>query len=143
MLNDLFFTYIKINFTYTNSLVNKYWYDNIKKYLKTKKIEFYNDYLYNIISNKCYYKSIGDNIFSNSYDNIMKKILNDILYDSILYSKIKDNIIEKYYRLINIYDKYDTIFYRIGHIVEKSVAEQYKQILYNIYKINIDDYKNT
>ena len=96
MLNDLFFSYIKINFTYTNSLVCKYWHENINPYLKTRKADFFYDYLFIMISNKCYYFSITDTIFSDSYSNIIAKIIKDIKYDAILQLKLKDKIIKRY-----------------------------------------------
>lgn len=139
MLNDLFFSYIKINFTYTNSLVCKYWHENINPYLKTRKAEFFYDYLFNMISNKCYYDSINDTIFSDSYSNIIAKIIKDIKCDAILQLKLKDKIIERYYKIVNIYNKYDSVLYKFGHIIEKSVAEEYKSILLTIYNINIHE----
>lgn len=139
MLNDLFFSYIKINFTYTNSLVCKYWHENINPYLKTRKADFFYDYLFIMISNKCYYFSINDTIFSDSYSNIIAKIIKDIKYDAILQLKLKDKIIKRYYNIVNIYNKYDYVLYKFGHIIEKSLAEEYKNIIYIIYNINIDE----
>ena len=38
--NELFFTFIKINYDYNNLLVCKYWYNNIIKHIKKKKENF-------------------------------------------------------------------------------------------------------
>ena len=76
--NDLYFTFIKISSNYRNLIVCKYWYKNIIKDIKKKKIDFYDIQLYNAINNKhlfLLYKPF-DNIILNAYNNIILKSRN-------------------------------------------------------------------
>ena len=57
--NDLYFTFIKISSNYRNLIVCKYWYKNIIKDIKKKKIDFYDIQLYNDVQTKVMQLYIG------------------------------------------------------------------------------------
>lgn len=151
MINtDLFFTFIKIKYDYTNLLVCKYWYKNIIKFIKKKKETFYDMQLYNAINNKYIYVLYNDydNIILRAHDNIITNILNEINKDIDIKNSIMNNIIDNYKKLSiiisllnnNISGTSDTLStmstFCFG-IMEKNMADEYARILSKFYNYNI------
>ena len=135
--NDLYFTFIKISSNYRNLIVCKYWYKNIIKDIKKKKIDFYDIQLYNAINNKhlfLLYKPF-DNIILNAYNNIILNIIKIVINDEDIKDKIMDRIIENYKQLsiiIEIYHNYNTY-----SNLESHIADEYSKILCKYYDYNI------
>jgi len=147
--NDLYFTFIKISSNYKNLMVCKYWYKNIIKDIKKKKLDFYDIQLYNAINNKYVFLlySAFDKIILQAYDNIILNIIKNVISDEDIKDKIMDRMIENYKQLsiiiaifynyntstnittINDNDKFDNI--------EKYIAEEYSKILSKYYNYNI------
>jgi hypothetical protein len=149
--NDLYFTFIKISSNYKNLMVCKYWYKNIIKDIKKKKLDFYDIQLYNAINNKYVFLlySAFDKIILQAYDNIILNIIKNVINDEDIKDKIMDRMIENYKQLsiiiaifynyntstntnittINDNDKFDNI--------EKYIAEEYSKILSKYYNYNI------
>ena len=138
--NDLYFTFIKINYDYKTLLVCKYWYSRIYKHLKKKKEDFYDIQLYNAIQNKHIYLlyNESDNIILRAHDNIINKLMNDIYHDNDIKYSIMNNIIENYKKLsviITLFNK-NTSQDNVDNI-EKYIAEEYSKILSTYYDYNI------
>jgi hypothetical protein len=149
--NDLYFTFIKISSNYTNLMVCKYWYKNIIKDIKKKKLEFYDTQLYYAINNKHMYLSYSkfDKILLSAYDNIILNIIKNVINDEDIKDNFMNKMIENYKQLsiiIAIFynyntntstnitnrnddDKYDNI--------EKYIAEDYSKLLSKFYNYNI------
>ena len=149
--NDLYFTFIKISSNYTNLMVCKYWYKNIIKDIKKKKLEFYDTQLYYAINNKHMYLSYSkfDKILLSAYDNIILNIIKNVINDEDIKDNFMNKMIENYKQLsiiIAIFynyntntstnitnrnddDKYDNI--------EKYIAEDYSKLLSQYYNYNI------
>ena len=126
---DLFFTHIKIKHNYTNSLVCKMWYDNIKKYLLRKKIEHYDKIIHNIIISKLYneYTLYIKFMSKENYDKMIDKTMQIIITDNNLNKIMKQRMLEynRSYQLM--YNKYCN---KIKYCeVDKKIAEEYKKIL--------------
>ncbi len=115
----------------------KYWYKNIIKDIKKKKIDFYDIQLYNAINNKhlfLLYKPF-DNIILNAYNNIILNIIKIVINDEDIKDKIMDRIIENYKQLsiiIAIYHNYNTY-----SNLESHIADEYSKILCKYYDYNI------
>ena len=124
-------------FLYKNLIVCKYWYKNIIKDIKKKKIDFYDIQLYNAINNKhlfLLYKPF-DNIILNAYNNIILNIIKIVINDEDIKDKIMDRIIENYKQLsiiIAIYHNYTTY-----SNLESHIADEYSKILCKYYDYNI------
>ena len=147
--NDLYFTFIKISSNYKNLMVCKYWYKNIIKNIKKKKLDFYDIQLYNAINNKYVFLlySAFDKIILQAYDNIILKIIKNVINDEDIKDKIMDRMIENYKQLsiiIALFYNYNTStnittindndkFYNI----EKYIAEEYSKLLSKYYNYNI------
>ena len=149
--NDLYFTFIKVSSNYTNLMVCKYWYKNIIKDIKKKKLEFYDTQLYYAINNKHMYLSYSkfDKILLSAYDNIILNIIKNVINDEDIKDNFMNKMIENYKQLsiiIAIFynyntntstnitnrnddDKYDNI--------EKYIAEDYSKLLSQYYNYNI------
>jgi hypothetical protein len=131
-------------------MVCKYWYKNIIKDIKKKKIDFYDIQLYNAINNKHIFLLYNerDNVLLRAYDNIILNIMKNIINDNDVKYKIMDKMIDNYKQLsiiiaifynyntdttnnINNYakDKFDNI--------EKYIAEEYSKMLSKYYNYNI------
>jgi hypothetical protein len=130
-------------------MVCKYWYKNIIKNIKKKKLDFYDIQLYNAINNKYVFLlySAFDKIILQAYDNIILKIIKNVINDEDIKDKIMDRMIENYKQLsiiIALFYNYNTStnittindndkFYNI----EKYIAEEYSKLLSKYYNYNI------
>lgn len=151
--NDLYFTFIKITSNYTNLMVCKYWYKNIIKDIKKKKIDFYDIQLYNAINNKHIFLLYNerDNVLLRAYDNIILNIMKNIINDNDVKYKIMDKMIDNYKQLsiiIAIFYNYNTDTTNNTNIyinntkdkfdnIEKYIAEEYSKMLSKYYNYNI------
>ena len=160
--NDLYFTFIKISSNYTNLIVCKYWYKNIIKDIKKKKIDFYDIQLYNAINNKHIFLLYNerDNVLLRAYDNIILNIMKNIINDNDVKYKIMDKMIDNYKQLsiiIAIFYNYNTdttnntinannniyINNTNNYVkdkfdnIEKYIAEEYSKMLSKYYNYNI------
>jgi len=157
IINDLYFTNIRITPTAVNAMVCKNWYINIIKKLKKKKQTFYELQIYNLIINKySNYPPFGynvrrrldfadknnknniyeDNIFNIAYDNMIKNIFNYLKEDDIVFLNIKDNLILYYTKYITIHKKYcrmEILDMLEREYVDKDIALEYKEILLKYY----------
>jgi len=153
--NDLYFTFIKISSNYTNLMVCKYWYKNIIKDIKKKKLEFYDTQLYYAINNKHMYLSYSkfDKILLSAYDNIILNIIKNVINDEDIKDNFMNKMIENYKQLsiiIAIFYNYNTntntntstnITNRNDDDkfdnIEKYIAEDYSKLLSQYYNYNI------
>ena len=149
--NDLYFTFIKISSNYTNLMVCKYWYKNIIKDIKKKKLEFYDTQLYYAINNKHMYLSYSkfDKILLSAYDNIILNIIKNVINDEDIKDNFMNKMIENYKQLsiiIAIFYNYNTntstdITNRNDDDkfdnIEKYIAEDYSKLLSQFYNYNI------
>ena len=149
--NDLYFTFIKISSNYTNLMVCKYWYKNIIKDIKKKKLEFYDTQLYYAINNKHMYLSYSkfDKILLSAYDNIILNIIKNVINDEDIKDNFMNKMIENYKQLsiiIAIFYNYNTntstnITNRNDDDkfdnIEKYIAEDYSKLLSKFYNYNI------
>ena len=149
--NDLYFTFIKIPSNYTNLMVCKYWYKNIIKDIKKKKLEFYDTQLYYAINNKHMYLSYSkfDKILLSAYDNIILNIIKNVINDEDNKDNFMNKMIENYKQLsiiIAIFYNYNTntstnITNRNDDDkfdnIEKYIAEDYSKLLSQYYNYNI------
>ena len=149
--NDLYFTFIKISSNYTNLMVCKYWYKNIIKDIKKKKLEFYDTQLYYAINNKHMYLSYSkfDKILLSAYDNIILNIIKNVINDEDIKDNFMNKMIENYKQLsiiIAIFYNYNTntstdITNRNDDDkfdnIEKYIAEDYSKLLRQYYNYNI------
>lgn len=149
--NDLYFTFIKIPSNYTNLMVCKYWYKNIIKDIKKKKLEFYDTQLYYAINNKHMYLSYSkfDKILLSAYDNIILNIIKNVINDEDIKDNFMNKMIENYKQLsiiIAIFYNYNTntstnITNRNDDDkfdnIEKYIAEDYSKLLSQYYNYNI------
>ena len=149
--NDLYFTFIKIPSNYTNLMVCKYWYKNIIKDIKKKKLEFYDTQLYYAINNKHMYLSYSkfDKILLSAYDNIILNIIKNVINDEDIKDNFMNKMIENYKQLsiiIAIFYNYNTntstnITNRNDDDkfdnIEKYIAEDYSKLLSQFYNYNI------
>ena len=149
--NDLYFTFIKIPSNYTNLMVCKYWYKNIIKDIKKKKLEFYDTQLYYAINNKHMYLSYSkfDKILLSAYDNIILNIIKNVINDEDIKDNFMNKMIENYKQLsiiIAIFYNYNTntstnITNRNDDDkfdnIEKYIAEDYSKLLRQYYNYNI------
>lgn len=153
--NDLYFTFIKISSNYTNLMVCKYWYKNIIKDIKKKKLEFYDTQLYYAINNKHMYLSYSkfDKILWSAYDNIILNIIKNVINDEDIKDNFMNKMIENYKQLsiiIAIFYNYNTntntntstnITNRNDDDkfdnIEKYIAEDYSKLLSQYYNYNI------
>lgn len=148
--NDLYFTFIKISSNYTNLMVCKYWYKNIIKDIKKKKIDFYDIQLYNAINNKHIFLLYNecDNVLLRAYDNIILNIMKNIINDNDVKYKIMDKMIDNYKQLsiiIAIFYNYNTDTTNNTNNyakdkfdnIEKYIAEEYSKMLSKYYNYNI------
>ncbi len=151
--NDLYFTFIKISSNYTNLMVCKYWYKNIIKDIKKKKLEFYDTQLYYAINNKHMYLSYSkfDKILLSAYDNIILNIIKNVINDEDIKDNFMNKMIENYKQLsiiIAIFYNYNTNTNTSTNItnrndddkfdnIEKYIAEDYSKLLSQYYNYNI------
>lgn len=151
--NELFFTFIKINYDYNNLLVCKYWYNNIIKHIKKKKENFYDMHLYNAIHNKymyILYNSIdsivtntgidsNDRVIVNAHNNIICNIMKEIIRDEDIKDNIMDRIIETYKKLSILITFYNIIPGLVNdtNYTEKYMADEYSNILKNYFDYGI------
>ena len=151
--NELFFTFIKINYDYNNLLVCKYWYNNIIKHIKKKKENFYDMYLYNAIHNKymyILYNSIdsvvtntgidsNDRVIVNAHNNIICNIMKEIIRDDDIKDNIMDRIIETYKKLSILITFYNIIPGLVNdtNYTEKYMADEYSNILKTYFDYGI------
>ncbi len=156
--NDLYFTFIKISSNYKNLMVCKYWYKNIIKDIKKKKLEFYDTQLYYAINNKHTYLfySKFDKILLSAYDNIILNIIKIVINDEDIKDNFMNKMIENYKQLsiiIAIFYNYNTntntsITNRNDNNdnndnndkfdnIEKYIAEDYSKLLSKYYNYNI------
>ena len=153
--NDLYFTFIKISSNYTNLMVCKYWYKNIIKDIKKKKLDFYDTQLYYAINNKHMYLSYSkfDKILLSAYDNIILNIIKNVINDEDIKDNFMNKMIENYKQLsiiIAIFYNYNTntntntstnITNRNDDDkfdnIEKYIAEDYSKLLSQYYNYNI------
>jgi uncharacterized membrane-anchored protein YjiN (DUF445 family) len=151
--NELFFTFIKINYDYNNLLVCKYWYNNIIKHIKKKKENFYDMYLYNAIHNKymyILYNSIdsvvinadinsNDRVIVNAHNNIICNIMKEIIRDDDIKDNIMDRIIETYKKLSILISFYNIIPGLVNdtNYTEKYIADEYSNILKTYFDYGI------
>jgi hypothetical protein len=151
--NELFFTFIKINYDYNNLLVCKYWYNNIIKHIKKKKENFYDMHLYNAIHNKymyILYNSIdsvvtntcidsNDRVIVNAHNNIICNIMKEIIRDDDIKDNIMDRIIETYKKLSILITFYNIIPELVNdtNYTEKYMADEYSNILKNYFDYGI------
>ena len=151
--NDLYFTFIKIPSNYTNLMVCKYWYKNIIKDIKKKKLEFYDTQLYYAINNKHMYLSYSkfDKILLSAYDNIILNIIKNVINDEDIKDNFMNKMIENYKQLsiiIAIFYNYNTNTNTSTNItnrndddkfdnIEKYIAEDYSKLLSQYYNYNI------
>ena len=153
--NDLYFTFIKIASNYKNLMVCKYWYKNIIKDIKKKKLDFYDTQLYYAINNKHIYLfySKFDKILLSAYDNIILNIIKIVINDEDIKDNFMNKMIENYKQLsiiIAIFYNYNTntntntntsITNRFDNDkfdnIEKYIAEDYSKLLSQFYNYNI------
>ena len=151
--NDLYFTFIKISSNYKNLMVCKYWYKNIIKDIKKKKLEFYDTQLYYAINNKHMYLSYSkfDKILLSAYDNIILNIIKNVINDEDIKDNFMNKMIENYKQLsiiIAIFYNYNTNTNTNTNItnrnendkydnIEKYIAEDYSKLLSKYYDYNI------
>jgi len=153
IVNELFFTFIKINYEYNNLLVCKYWYNNIIKHIKKKKEKFYDMHLYNTIHNKYMYilynsidsivTNIGidsnDRVIVNAYNNIICNIMKEIIRDDDIKDNIMNCIIETYKKLSILITFYNIIPGLVNNTnyTEKYMADEYSNILKTYFDYGI------
>jgi len=151
--NELFFTFIKINYEYNNLLVCKYWYNNIIKHIKKKKEKFYDMLLYNAIHNKYMYilynsvdsivTKIGadsnDRVIVNAYNSIIRNIMKEIIKDDDIKENIMNCIIETYKKLSILITFYNIIPGLVNdtNYTEKYMADEYSDILKTYFDYGI------
>ena len=151
--NELFFTFIKINYDYNNLLVCKYWYNNIIKHIKKKREIFYDMRLYNAIHNKymyILYNSIdsvvtntgidsNDRVIVNAHNNIICNIMKEIIRDDDIKDNIMDRIIETYKKLSILITFYNIIPGLVNdtNYTEKYMADEYSNILKTYFDYGI------
>jgi hypothetical protein len=134
-------------------MVCKYWYKNIIKDIKKKKLEFYDTQLYYAINNKHMYLSYSkfDKILLSAYDNIILNIIKNVINDEDIKDNFMNKMIENYKQLsiiIAIFYNYNTNTNTSTNItnrndddkfdnIEKYIAEDYSKLLSQYYNYNI------
>jgi hypothetical protein len=132
-------------------MVCKYWYKNIIKDIKKKKLDFFDTQLYYAINNKHIYLfySKFDKILLSAYDNIILNIIKNVISDEDIKDNFMNKMIDNYKQLsiiIALFYNYNTstdtdITTRNDNNkfdnIEKYIAEDYSKLLSKYYNYNI------
>jgi hypothetical protein len=132
-------------------MVCKYWYKNIIKDIKKKKLDFFDTQLYYAINNKHIYLfySKFDKILLSAYDNIILNIIKNVISDEDIKDNFMNKMIDNYKQLsiiIALFYNYNTstdtdITTRNDDNkfdnIEKYIAEDYSKLLSKYYNYNI------
>lgn len=123
-MEDLYFTYIKIQPVAKNALVCKSWYMRLKFKLREKKIQYYDSKIYELIISKLY--SNARIYMERYYDIVLYQFMETIINDNSIRDIIKKNMIE-YQKTFNaFYNKYQSLQ---CSSIELNIADEYKKLL--------------
>ena len=123
-MEDLYFTYIKIQPVAKNAFVCKSWYMRLKFKLREKKIQYYDTKIYELIISKLY--SNARIYMERYYDILLYQFMQTIINDNSIRDIIKKNMIE-YQKTFNaFYNKYQSLQ---CSSIELNIADEYKKLL--------------